>query len=285
MAAECLGTEASAAYLVRDPAALALIEGALATCRALEPPAPVTEARLLAILGSVHGTNRNWHLAIDAYEQAVAKGDVVQDLRQLSLTYSNLSVAYLELGRFNEAARYAHRAIGIHETLSDRLALARSENNLGMLLMKRGDLVDAQSHFERAIRLFEEAGVEPQRANFLMSMCELHWLRNDFEAAEVWARQARDVAGRADEPINVGESHLWLGRIAEACGQSEKADDEFNATFELLQNSGERLSRAHGFYGEILEARGDLVGAVQHLKQALATRSPEYTVDESAATA
>jgi tetratricopeptide (TPR) repeat protein len=157
MTAECLGTEASAAYLVQDPGALALAEGALATCRALKSSVPTTEARLLAILGGVHATNKNWQAAIDAYEQAIAAGDVIQDLRRLSLIYSNLSVAHQELGRFNEAARFAHRAIGIHETLSDRLSLARSENNLGILLMKRGDLTDAQAHFERALSLFEDA--------------------------------------------------------------------------------------------------------------------------------
>jgi tetratricopeptide (TPR) repeat protein/DNA-binding XRE family transcriptional regulator len=284
MTAECLGTEASAAYLVRDPGALALAEGALATCRALNPGSPITEARLLAILGSVHITNGNWQLAIDAYEQAVAVGDVVQDLRRLSLTYSNLSVAYQELGRFNEAARYAHRAIGIHETLSDRLSLARSENNLGMLLLRQGDLADAEGHFERAIKLFEDEGVETQRANFLMSMCELHWLRDDLAAAERWAREALDFANRTSERVNVGESRVWLGRILEARGDSPAADSEFNTAFELFRASPERLSRAHGFYGEILEARGDLGGAVRHLKQALATRPSDRT-EESAATA
>jgi len=126
MVAECLGTEASAAYVLHDPGALAIVEGALATCRALDPPAPLTESRLLAILGTVHITNRSWQRAIDAYELAVAAGDVVQDLRRLSLMFNDLSIAYGQVGRFNDAARYAHRAIGIHETLSDRLSLARA---------------------------------------------------------------------------------------------------------------------------------------------------------------
>jgi tetratricopeptide (TPR) repeat protein/DNA-binding XRE family transcriptional regulator len=285
MTAECLGTEASAAYVVRDPGALALAEGALATCRALNPPAPVTEARLLAILGSVHATNKNWQLAIDAYELAIAAGDVVQDLRRLSLTYSNLSVAYLELGLFSEAARYAHRAIGIHETLSDRVALARSENNLGMLLIRRGDLAGAQAHLERAINLFEEAGVEAQRAQMFLSMCELNWLRDDLEKAELWARKALDFAARTSERVNIGESHLWLGRIAEARGNSELANGEFDRAFELLKESTERSSRAHSIYGELLEARGDLGGALRHLKQALATRSSERSAESAAASA
>ena len=285
MTAECLGTEASAAYMLHDPAALALAEGALATYRALDPSAPVTEARLLAILGSVHITNRNWQLAIEAYELAVGVGDVVQDLRRLSIMYNDLSVAYQHLGRFNEAARYAHRAIGIHETLSDRLSLARSENNLGMLLLKRGSLADAQGHFERAISLFEEAAVEPQLANVLMSMAELHWLRSDFAGAAHWALEAKVMATRAGEPVNVGEAHVWLGRIAEASGESRQADVEFSAAFELLQNSSERLSQAHRFYGEILEVRGDLGGAIQQLKRALATRTDQDAVDSAAAIA
>jgi tetratricopeptide (TPR) repeat protein len=283
MTAECLGTEASAAYLVQDPGALGLAEGALATCRTLDPPAPSTEARLLAILGGVHSTNKNWQLAIDAYELAVAAGDVVQDLRRLSLTYSNLSVAYQELGRFDSAARYAHRAIGIHETLSDRVALARSENNLGMLLLKRGDLADAQAHFERAIKLFEDEGVETQRANFLLSMCELQWLRGDRTAAESWAQKALDLATRASEQLNIGESHLWLGRIAEARGDARQTDSEFSTTFELLKDSTERSSRAHALYGELLEARGDLGAAIRQFKQALATRASESSVESAAA--
>jgi tetratricopeptide (TPR) repeat protein/DNA-binding XRE family transcriptional regulator len=286
MSAECLGTEASAAYLVQDPGAFALVEGALAICRALNPPAPITEARLLAILGSVHTTNGDWQAAIDAYELAVAAGDVIQDLRGLSVMYTGLSWAYQELGRFNESARYAHRAIGIHETLSDRISLARSENNLGILLLKRGDLAGAQAHIERAIKLFEESGVEPQRANFLLSMCELYWLRHDLDAAKHWAREALDLATRTSETANIGESHVWLGRIAEARGDSREADGEFSAALHGLEDSSQRASRAHAVYGELLEARGDLGGAVRHLKQALATHtSSERSVDSAAATA
>jgi tetratricopeptide (TPR) repeat protein/DNA-binding XRE family transcriptional regulator len=287
MTAECLGSEASAAYLMQDPGALSLAEGALATCRGLNPPPPITEARLLAILGSVHATNKDWHHAIEAYEQAIAAGDVVQDLRRLSIMHSDLSLAYQELGQLNEAARHAHRALGLHETLSDRISLARSENNLGLLLMRRGDIADAEGHLVRALKLFEEAGVEPQRANILLSLCEFHLLRDDLEAAERRAREALEWARRASEPANLGESHVWLGRIAVARDDHGTVDTEFQSAFELLEKAqaGERLSRAHVLYAEILEARGDIGGAVRHLKQALAARPSQRAVDSRAAIA
>ena len=121
----------------------------------------------------------------------------------------------------------------------------------------------------------------------LMSMCELHFLRGDLEEAERWARQAFESAGRASEPVNVGGSHVWLGRNAEAGGDQGKADAEFRSAFELFQDpaSNQRLSHAHALYAEILERRGDLGAAVQHLKRALATQQSGAEADSRAATA
>lgn len=272
MAAECLGSEATAAYLMQDPGALALAKGALATCRSLKPVPRMTESRLLAILGTVHSINQDWQAAIDCLEQATTAGEVVQDLRRLSLLYSNLSWAYQETGKFNEAAHFAQRALTIHETLNDRLSLARSENNLGLLYFKRGQLAQALEHVGRSLGVFEEAGVEVGKANVLLSLCELHLARPDFERARLYAAEALAVATRVSEPANVAEAHVWLGRVAATRQDDVTADAEFKMAFEALEHLGvrERLLRSHVLYAEILESRGDLVGANSHLRRAIA---------------
>ncbi len=287
MTTECLGTEASAAYLIQDPGALALAEGALATCRSLKPVPSLTESRLLAILGSVHATNHNWEAAINAYEQAIEAGDVVQDLRRLSLTYSGLSLAYQESGQLNQAAHYAHRAIAIHDTLNDRISLARSENNLGLMLLRAGDATKARGHLERAVRLFDVDGVEAGKSDFLLSLSELALAESALDEADRFAKEALALAMRLAEGSSVAESHLGLGRIAAARGDHGTVDTEFHAAFDLFEESGvgERLSRAHADYASILEARGDFGGAVQHLKQALAARPSRSAVDSRAAIA
>jgi tetratricopeptide (TPR) repeat protein len=272
MTAECLGSEASAAYLMQDPSALALAEGALATCRTLNPVPRLTEARLLAILGSVHNTNQDWQSAIDCFEQATAAGDVVMDLRRLSLLYGELSRAYQELGQLSQAAQYANRALTIYETLNDRLSLARSENNLGLLHFKRGDANQALEHVSRSLHLFEEAGVEVGRANVLLSLCELSLAQADFDKAQRYASEAAAVAARSSEPANVAEAHVWLGRVAAAQKDDSTADVEFEMAFASLEQLGvrERLLRSHALYAEILESRGDLAGANRHLRRAIA---------------
>jgi tetratricopeptide (TPR) repeat protein/DNA-binding XRE family transcriptional regulator len=283
MTAECLGSEASAAYLLQDPGALALAEGALATCRTLKPIPRITEARLLAILGGVHVSNRDWAAAIACFEQATAAGEVVHDLRRLSLLYSDLSLAHQETGQLNQAAQYAQRAMTIHETLNDRLSLARSENNLGLLYFKRGQLAQALGHVDRSLALFEEAGVEVGRANVLLSLCELHLAAPNFETARRYADEALAVAARASEPANVAEAHVWLGRVAAAQHDDRKADAEFANAIKSLEQLGfrERLLRSHVGYAEILESRGDLAGANHHLRRAIAASQGALSTPQS----
>jgi tetratricopeptide (TPR) repeat protein/DNA-binding XRE family transcriptional regulator len=271
MTAECLGHEASAAYLAQDPTALGLAERALELCRSLHPIPQTTEARLLFVLGSVHAVNQDWKAAIDAYESAIATGSVVQDLRRLSMMYGGLSSAYGEIGQLNMAEYYAQRAITIHETLNDRLSLARSENNLGLVLIRRGDLVDAEDHLKRAIVLFDESGIEAGKAEVLLSLCELEIARSRPDAAEQFALDARRFAERHDEKATLADCHMWAGRIAAERGDDARVDTEFREAWGILDALGatERLSRCHVQYAEILEKRGDLVGANQQLRLAL----------------
>ncbi|HKV87771.1 MAG TPA: tetratricopeptide repeat protein [Candidatus Dormibacteraeota bacterium] len=271
MTAECLGTEAQAASLQLDPGALGLAEAGLAACRAMKPVPSHTEARLLAIVGAVNVANRDWDRAIESYEQAVAVGNVVQDLRSLSMMYGNLSVAYQETGRLNEAVRYADRALAVYETLNDRLALARYENNLALLIFGQGHLPDALRHAQRSLAIFEDMGVEAGKAHILMTLSELSFAESDLAEAERYAREAREAADRTGEDSNVGEATLWLARIAEANGNRAGSDAAFAAALEMLAQAGpaERIGRAHAIYADVLEARGDLLAANAHLRRAL----------------
>jgi tetratricopeptide (TPR) repeat protein/DNA-binding XRE family transcriptional regulator len=285
MSAECLGSEASAAYVMEDPSAISLAEGALAMCRSIKPVPSPTESRLLMVLGTVHFANQDWQAAIDTYEQAIAAADVVQDLQRLSLIYSGLSTAYQEIGQLDQAGRLAQRALNIHQTLNDQLSLARSENNLGVLLVRAGDVYGAKTHLERALSLFEESAVETSKANVFLSLAELALAKHELAEAERHSHEAIDLASRLGELTTVAEAHYWLSKVAEARGDDQAVDAEFAATFDALgQEPGKgRAARYHAMYAEILEARGDLAGANRELKLALSFPPPGKHLDSLAA--
>ncbi len=276
MTAESLGTEAQAAYLMQDASSLPLAEAALAAVRSLKPVPQATEARLLMVLAGVHLLRRDWHAAIDLYKEAIALGDVVRDLHQLSLMYSGLSGAYNEVGQFSEATRYAQKALTIHETLRDRLSLARSLNNLGYMLVHLREFVSARVHLDRSLGIYVEEGVETGRSYTILSLCELEFEQGDFDQAEVQAREAVALTSKLGESALEAEGRIWLGRIAAMRGLHEVADAEFDSAFTAVQplGRGARLTEVHEAYAEVLEARGDLAGANRHLKEAIAAFRP-----------
>jgi tetratricopeptide (TPR) repeat protein len=206
-------------------------------------------------------------------------------LRRLSIMYHGLSQAYLELNNIEQATHYARRAMTISETLNDRLSLARTENNLGLMLLQSGDRLNARHHLESAIRRFSEAGVEAGLAIILTSLCELELAESNFDEARRFGQEALELSARLSEETTVSDSHVWLGMVAEARGEETTADSEFALAFEGLEKLGsppQRSSRAHAFYADILEARGDVKGAVTHLKRALASSGQLVTESRAA---
>jgi tetratricopeptide (TPR) repeat protein len=151
------------------------------------------------------------------------------------------------------------------------LSLARSENNLALLLVKRGELDAAGHHLNRALALFDEAAVESGRAEILLSLCELDIARSRLDAAETYAVEARTYAERLNEQATLADSHQSLGRIAAERGDHDRVDAEFREAWGILDALGseERLSRCHVVYAELLEKRGDLAAANRQLRLAL----------------
>jgi tetratricopeptide (TPR) repeat protein len=276
MLAECTGSEASLAYLNQRPDALELAEKALAICRSLQPIPVPTEARLLGILATAHVANLDWDKAIEVYGEAIQAGSTFVDLRLMARMYRGLSSAYKELGQMDTAARYATRSIALLEVLRDRVALARSENNLGLILMARGDLAGAREHLDRSLDLSDETDLQMGRSHMLLSLCELCLQEDSVDQAAEFAREALVVAEQMHEGASAAEAHMWMGRIADKQGDHERTDQEFALAIRGLEQLGkhERLLQTHGIYAEILERRGDVTRAYIHMKKALQASRP-----------
>lgn len=276
MLAECLGSEAHLACMAQRPDAQDLAERALAVCRSLQPVPEVTEARLLSILATVHVANRDWDVAIKLYEEAIEAAGSLFDLSRMAKMYSGLALAYRETGHVDAAAKYASRSIALLEVLRDRVSLARAENNLGLILLAQGNRASAQKHLDRSLELAEETNLEVGRSHVLMSLSELSLLQGNMQSARQFAQQALEMAERVGEVANVAEAHVWLGRVAAETGNDELADTEFDIAIRQLTELGveERLLRCHGVYAEVLEKRGELKSAYEHMKKAFSASRP-----------
>ena len=276
MLAECIGAQAALANMTHSKDALQLAELAVSVCRGLKPvPAP-TLARLLGILAGTYVANHEWDRAIGAFEESIEVGAAMFDLRRVARMYGDLATAYHEVGEAEAAVRYAMRSVVVLEVLRDRVALARSENSLALVLMARGDLDGARIHLDRSLELSAGGDLEFGRSEVLLSLCELTMQEGKVDQAYGMAREALELAERHEEGATIAEAHVWLGRIADRRGEHDEVDRAFEDAIRGFEALGlrERLLHCHGIYAEILERRGELAKAYVHMKEALQASRP-----------
>jgi tetratricopeptide (TPR) repeat protein len=270
MLIECMAGEAALAMLTQQPNALELARKALVACRSVHPVPRALEVRILNYVAGAHLNSGQWLQAIEACEEAIERAGPLFDIRRQAKLIGDAAIAYKELGQIDTAARYAFRAVALLEVLRDSVSLARAENNLGLICLRRGERDAARSHLERALRLCVEANLEVGRSHVLLSLCELDLAEGRPRRAREHALHALRYADRLREMGSAAQAHLWLGQVAETLGEPEAADIEFEEAIGLLAAAGsqEWLLRCHHEYAEILEKRGDFPRAYQHLKLA-----------------
>ncbi len=283
MAVECLSWEVHVPYLLEDPNALAFAEAALQRCRQLKPVPVLTEVRILSRIAGIHSFNRNWSEAVRMYEDVVGRLGPLRDMNRLAKVYAELGMAYREMGQPELSARYSQKSIALNEMLRDQYSTAAAENNLALALMNMQNYSSAEEHLDRSNEIFESLGRERGRSELLLSYTELHLMRGRLDAAEKAGIEARELSSRLNERATEAQSHEWLGRIAAARGDQRTTDAEFSMAIAKLGglNLVERLMRAHAAYAQILEERGDLQAANQHLKEVVSLNRPDLISQSS----
>jgi tetratricopeptide (TPR) repeat protein len=270
LAVECADWEACALYLKEDRRALEVAEGALRLCRTTEPRLPGTEARILEHIATIHVKNHTYDRAIAYYEEAMQTAGAVRDLPRVGRTYHGLAIAYQERGDIGRAIEFTYKALALYALEHDNVLLARGENELGLLLMRQGQMERAEEVFRTALTHFEEAGTERAKSHVLVSLGELQLTIGKIDEGIAIVKEAIDLAKRLDEQLALADGHQLLAQLYERSGRRQPADEEFGIAIGLFQRQGsqDRLAESHASYAEMLEARGDSQGASAHWKKA-----------------
>lgn len=270
MAVDCMDWEAAA--MGEDPAALELAREALERCRTLQPVPVDVEARILTRIASKHLQRHEWDDAIEAYDAALEVSRSLRDLDRMATLYDGLSDAYRHRGNLAKAQSFAQKALALHGITRDRTMMARSENNLGVLLVERRRFDEAEEHLRRSLDLCRELRIEGGRGHVLLSLAELEIARGRGGAAARHLQEARDVAATQDEGLTLAFAHQLEGRLAAAEGDPGRADRGYRRALDLMRaaRAGDRLVQCHSEYAEALEARGDTEGALAQWREAVA---------------
>jgi tetratricopeptide (TPR) repeat protein len=146
-------------------------------------------------------------------------------------------------GQWLRARSLAERAKELYEAHGDRKNVGRLLNNLGGLNYLLGKPDDAIDYLKRAFSVALEVGSEPDAAQAVSSLAQVHLGAGDWTLAEEQSRHALELlAGRPDFLDEAGNAFIVLGR---ALMEQDRLDEAQQAFAEAELNLSQLSSASH----------------------------------------
>ncbi len=147
-------------------------------------------------------------------------------------------------------------AIVIWRELADALGEAYTHRHLGMHLLRRGKIDDAEREIQTARRMLREHGAVKDSPFLLRSLAEIYLARGDLGRAAEYAEQCvTDL--NSDDEVPHATHRVTLGRVRAAQGRTEEAEALFAQSLGILERQDQeyRFDLAVSLlkYGEALQ--------------------------------
>ena len=216
----------------------------------------------------------DWEAARADVETALDLSERLDDRAALAHGYFQASIIAERNGQWVLARSHAERAKSLYEEEEDRLNVGRLLNNLGGLTFLLGDPQKAEELLREAFEVALEVNSNPDAAQAVSSLAQVHLNTGQLELAEEQARQALSLLdGRVDFLDEQGNAQLVLGRALlqqRRLDEAEAALAASEATFEQLSLTSQRAA-AWTAQAELNIERGDRDEALRLYRRAAET--------------
>jgi tetratricopeptide (TPR) repeat protein len=203
---------------------------------------------------------RDFEAAREDIERALELAENLDDTLTVAHVTFQASIVAERGGQWLRARTLAERAKDLYEAHGDRQNVGRLLNNLGGLNYLLGKSDDAVSYLKRAFSVALEVGSEPDAAQAVSSLAQVHLGAGDWTLAEEQSRHALELLeGRPDFLDEAGNALIVLGR---ALMEQDRLDEAEHALAEAELNLSQLSSASHRAVawtaqGDLASRRGD----------------------------
>ncbi len=180
--------------------------------------------------------------AAEQYRRCESAAQRRNDQRLLVETQANMGVMHYFKGEYAQAHDYYQAAARTAELIGLTSELAQIHNNLGFVLVRLGRRAEAEVAFLRSIETHKAYGALVSLVGPYNGMGNVLLDQQRHEEARGYYRRALALAQESADRVNVGASHMYLGRCAALQGRFADAKHEFA----MALNAMEETSFWHG---------------------------------------
>lgn len=183
-----------------------------------------TEQKPSSIESKFYHASALWRLGrlTEALDEAIKTVDS-QTPKYWMMKYLNLiGNLYGEIGDFDTALEHYDEITKIADG-TDKVTLASSLNNIGVVHFLRGNLSDALTYYKKSLTIYKQIDDKKAISNTMQNLGSVYQMRGDLDKALGYYIQSIEVLedlddkkSRADQLINIGVIYRERGQIEES---------------------------------------------------------------------
>jgi tetratricopeptide (TPR) repeat protein len=170
------------------------------------------EADSLRYLGVISEEKGDYAEAKSLYKQALARYELLNDLRGNSNMLNNLGKAAYDQGEYTAALRYWDHAKPNYLAIGDKSGTCRLLINQSAICLDLGDYSRGNTYSTEALTLSREIDLKFGEALGLINLSLIHQLQGDQETAQAHANAALALAQQMGSKRLEGYAYQTLGR-------------------------------------------------------------------------
>jgi len=222
----------------------------------------------LGIIASIRG---DFAEALERYTAGLEYMERAGHLRGCAQALTNIGMLHVDLQRFEEADSFFRRSLELCGKTGDVGTAGTVHINRSEMFLARGEPERARESCDEAYETFSRMGDAEGRAVAMKCYGVIHRSVSKLHLAEVYLRQAIQIASEARYPLGEAESHRELALVLRALNRNREALEELNRARSLFMtleaerhqaDIGERISKLENdflslvrFWGESIEAK------------------------------
>lgn len=181
----------------------------------------------------------------------------VEDPLTLATSHINVARTLLQQNEYETALRSLHRAEELFDQLELRLELGRAHLAQGIVLARKSH-TDAANHLRRAMKVFEAADSEVDKARTLVELGRVERLEENPNDAVPLLERAIELLRRIGDVAELALAHRELA-LAVGTTDDERAEKNLHEAIALFERSEAPLQVAltYRFLGELQAATGN----------------------------
>ncbi len=144
--------------------------------------------------------------ALEYTESCKVLADNINYLTFSKRCYVQFGIIYNMKGELDIALNYNKQVLTFAEKEDDKTLISSMLNNIGMIYQEKGDLDRALESMEKSIEIVEELGDQIRISATCDSLFHLSLYRNDFEQAQRYLNQIKQIA---DQEKNLILDHIY----------------------------------------------------------------------------